>query len=503
MRLKQVVAFAGISVLFLLPNLAAAQATSSTVQAELTSLLQELIHVFTAELNLLIQQHGAANTQSPPAAPASSTCTITDTLTIGASGTAVTCLQQYLIANGFSIPAGATGYFGTQTQSAVAAWQDTHNQASFAVLAQTIDSSTASTSVSTGIGGSSIAVIGDPQVVYDYSTQHCDNLDIPDSPARAFRDAQGNVSLIASADTTRRAVGSSLYSVQHQCAVIATSHNDPVFRDFRYHQWTTSPYTIDGNTVYAIMHNEWYGHLTDSACSPTDGINDWVSALTLDISIDGGATFTQPADYIVNYPPTPWSNSFTCTKTNPTRYGDLGQSNIITKDGYYYMLYRFSSAPGQKLNTCLMRTSDLSSADSWQVWMGTSTGYVTSKTATCAPLTNMGFIGDSLTYNSYLKEYVATGSSSKNPVRGMPAGFYYSTSPDLINWSLPHFIMSDTNGTQTFAYPSLLDPTDTTRNFEVTGQRPYLYYTTINDKATPSDPQDLNRNLMRVQIQFQ
>jgi peptidoglycan hydrolase-like protein with peptidoglycan-binding domain len=50
-------------------------------------------------------------------------CTFTRALTIGASGADVTCLQQALIAGGFSIPAGATGYFGEQTRSAVAAWQ--------------------------------------------------------------------------------------------------------------------------------------------------------------------------------------------------------------------------------------------------------------------------------------------------------------------------------------------------------------------------------------------
>ena len=35
----------------------------------------------------------------------------------------MTCLQQALIAGGYSIPAGATGYFGAQTQAAVSAWQ--------------------------------------------------------------------------------------------------------------------------------------------------------------------------------------------------------------------------------------------------------------------------------------------------------------------------------------------------------------------------------------------
>jgi len=44
-------------------------------------------------------------------------------LTVGSTGAAVTCLQQSLIAAGYSIPAGATGYFGSQTMAAVAAWQ--------------------------------------------------------------------------------------------------------------------------------------------------------------------------------------------------------------------------------------------------------------------------------------------------------------------------------------------------------------------------------------------
>ncbi len=44
-------------------------------------------------------------------------------LTVGSRGADVTALQQTLIAAGYSIPAGATGYFGAQTQAAVAMWQ--------------------------------------------------------------------------------------------------------------------------------------------------------------------------------------------------------------------------------------------------------------------------------------------------------------------------------------------------------------------------------------------
>lgn len=49
--------------------------------------------------------------------------TFTRDLTIGATGADVTALQNWLIQRGYSIPAGATGYFGTQTQGAVSAYQ--------------------------------------------------------------------------------------------------------------------------------------------------------------------------------------------------------------------------------------------------------------------------------------------------------------------------------------------------------------------------------------------
>lgn len=44
-------------------------------------------------------------------------------LTVGSTGANVTALQNYLIGMGYSIPAGATGYFGSQTQAALAAYQ--------------------------------------------------------------------------------------------------------------------------------------------------------------------------------------------------------------------------------------------------------------------------------------------------------------------------------------------------------------------------------------------
>jgi len=52
-----------------------------------------------------------------------SAATFSANLTVGSKGADVTALQTALIAGGYSIPAGATGYFGSQTKAAVMKYQ--------------------------------------------------------------------------------------------------------------------------------------------------------------------------------------------------------------------------------------------------------------------------------------------------------------------------------------------------------------------------------------------
>ena len=71
-----------------------------------------------AQINALLAQIAALQGGS-----ASASASFTMDLTLGSSGAEVTALQNWLISKGYSIPAGATGYFGAQTQSALAAYQ--------------------------------------------------------------------------------------------------------------------------------------------------------------------------------------------------------------------------------------------------------------------------------------------------------------------------------------------------------------------------------------------
>lgn len=77
----------------------------------------------TAEMEALIASLQAQLSALSGGSSSSASMTFTMDLTLGSSGAEVTALQNWLISKGYSIPAGATGYFGAQTQAALAAYQ--------------------------------------------------------------------------------------------------------------------------------------------------------------------------------------------------------------------------------------------------------------------------------------------------------------------------------------------------------------------------------------------
>ncbi len=108
------------SMLSLAPMAQAAALTSAQVQSILS-----LLSSFGASSTVIanVQASLTGGTPSSTTTSTSSSCSFTRDLTIGSTGSDVTCLQNALIAGGYSIPAGATGYFGGETRAAVSAWQ--------------------------------------------------------------------------------------------------------------------------------------------------------------------------------------------------------------------------------------------------------------------------------------------------------------------------------------------------------------------------------------------
>jgi hypothetical protein len=358
---------------------------------------------------------------------------------------------------------------------------------------------------------------GAQETVFDWSRDACEPRDIPDEPAHAFRDDRGEVHLIASHYVSRANTGPTLDRVRHRCPVIMRSSYDRSPSKYAYKEWMFSPYTVDGRTVYALVHDEFHGDEVPGECPSGNFFKCWYNAITLARSTDRGATFDHarpPPGHLV--------------AEVPYRYvPDAGQvglfqpSNIVKKGDYYYALV---SAPSpryglQKPGDCLIRTNRLADPASWRAWNGDDFSVqfvdpyrVRANPAdhVCEPVSpnEIGGMTGSLTYNSYFGKYLlVSNSTAYDPAkRRNVSGFYYSLSDDLISWR-PRKLIKEVVLLQTYKcgdpdpvlYASVLDPESTSPNFETTGRRPYLYFTRFHYKACR---QTLDRDLLRVPIEF-
>ena len=94
-------------------------------EAQIQSILS-LLSSFGAEQAVINNVNSSLRGQATSGTGSTGTaaCTFTGSLTIGSKGAEVTCLQDYLTGTGhFTFSGGSTGFFGSVTQSAVAAWQ--------------------------------------------------------------------------------------------------------------------------------------------------------------------------------------------------------------------------------------------------------------------------------------------------------------------------------------------------------------------------------------------
>ncbi len=354
--------------------------------------------------------------------------------------------------------------------------------------------------------------LGPEEIVFDWTTQKCVNDDIPDTPARAFRDVNGNIQLISTHFTNRRFIGSSLDTVAHACPVLLSSSLDSNPSQYDDHEWLASIYTLDGQTIYGLVHNEYQGYLYNTCPSYA---SCWYNAITSAVSTNAGASYTQATapNHLVASVPYQYVNNVGFP------YGYFAPSNIIYKDGYYYAFMQIEQYQSQPWGVCLMRTQTLSNPSSWMFWDGSGftntpiNPYTTPVTNVashlCQPVSqqNLNKIIGSVTYNNYLGKYIMVGvHQTSNAVAD--SGFFYSLSDDLINWGPPQLLMTailpwmpesqGAGGGQYQLYPVLLEETSS-RNFEVTGQMPYLYYAKKNPNSVEPS---LDRDLVRRRLTF-
>jgi hypothetical protein len=356
---------------------------------------------------------------------------------------------------------------------------------------------------------------GPEQIVFQWSTQRCEDLDIPDLPARAFRDVAGQIQLIASHYVVRRFIGPTLDTLVHQCVPVFTSTpvSDP--SQFHGYQWISSTYTLDGATIYALVHNEHHGALYGSTSCPSgDAGRCWYNAIDWMRSFDGGFTYSGgiakdgsalPGKFVATIP------SQYIPDGGPMGY--FTPSNIVQRNGYYYSIFMAIDPSGVNQRVCVMRTATLSDPASWRAWDGTSfslsnhSPYLTGKGITpslpCVGINTQ--MVESVTWNTVLGKYLLLGHTWAPG--GQSAGVYASTSDDLVTWT-PRVLALQVTPTwawqcgdpDPYAYPSILDPADVSRNFEVSGGDLWLYLTRFHPDGCQLG---LNRDLVRIPLRIE
>jgi hypothetical protein len=357
-----------------------------------------------------------------------------------------------------------------------------------------------------------LTVVGAPQVVFDWSSEACSPNEEADLPARALRDASGQVELFLSHYVNYRLVGHSLRWLHPDCRPVMASPENGHPAAFADRQWIGSLSSRDGQTVWALVHDEYQGNRHPGHCPSGSYYGCWYNSITLARSRDGGRSFQPvPGRRLVAAP------SFRF-RPGVRPLGIFGPSNIVRgPDGALYSLLGVRDLSGRR-GVCPVRTRTIGSAASWRAsdghgfslrfgdpYRGAQRPRLPCRLVAAGRIAEMT---ESLTFNTVLDRYLLVGLAPPGPLSVGPKvwGIYYSTSTDLIHWT-PRTLITRAVSKQSFrcggpspiAYPSLIDPHSRSRTFATSGAHPYLYYTQFNYRdCRQTEDRDLAR--MRLSI---
>ncbi len=384
-----------------------------------------------------------------------------------------------------------------------------------------------------GWSGPIILELGPEETVFDYQVDRCAELDLPDVYAHAVRTPDGIVLASGNAPDNHFLFGPCFNTLERSCIPVFQSGDQWPVETFDHQEWITSLYSEDGVTIHALVHNEYHDPYAPN-CKPgvTDPSNPcWYNFFSYAVSHDGGRSFTQPESphHLVAIPPFQWNPDAVPGRVPPP-HGYFEPSNIVFHNGHYYVIFFAitSNTNAAERGTCIMRTHDVSDPGSWLIWDGQDfsiplvvpypdepedpqallPAFISNRT--------IRDLRGSLTWNTYLNQFMLIGASVF-PVDGEETcGFFLSRSNDLINWSEPQMIRSTVFGwppceratpelaarnIRQEAYPSLIDHDAPDISFTKVGQNAFLYYMQNMDNFGP-DGWGLRRNLVRIPIRF-
>ena len=357
------------------------------------------------------------------------------------------------------------------------------------------------------------------ETVFDWSQEACVKSHVPDAPARAFRDAQGEIHLIISHNDNRAHTGPTLDTVKRNCSVIHEAHRSPVLAQFDDLSWISGVYTKDGKTVYALAHTELRGERIPGQCPAGKYSACLLNTVTGLVSTDGGRSFLPAVNG--GRPPVVATLPYSYPTDRTSRVGYANPTNIIERDGWYYAFMFADGYRGQKRGNCLIRTKTLEDPSSWRAWDGKdfSVRFVDPfrdavqdpEAHVCAPVAPQvinRMIGGLVTHRDSGAVIAIFGDKRPQPDGRVVEGIFTATSRDLLTWSEPSLVMEaellwdlGCGEREVFFYPSLIDPAARTPSFEDFGDTGFLYLARYQNFKNCKVTWD--RDLVRVPVRLQ
>ncbi|MCJ2032488.1 hypothetical protein MKK50_24275 [Methylobacterium sp. J-043] len=360
-----------------------------------------------------------------------------------------------------------------------------------------------------------LTLTGPERTIFSPARDACDGADVPDAPARAFRDASGQIAVYGLHYRNRALRGLDLDSLKIDCRVVLDSGEkpDPALYDDR--SWITATWTEDGTNVAALLHHEYQANEHEGRCRSKVYMECWYNTVTAAFSRDGGRSFTRAA------PPAVVAGApFRQEEGQGRHRGFFNPSNIFGEGRFRYFLASTTGwdRPGsdQAAGVCLFRTERPDDPTSWRAWTGT--GFTaafpdpyrkTFKIAdTCRPVGPFPAPVGAVVRHRGSGAWIAVFMAAKGGA--FPeSGFYWSTSRDLLVWDVPRLLLAGATlyddpcraKGRLIAYPSLLDPGAKGRNFDDVGESALLTFATLRTEGcTITSDRDLVRRPVSIKV---
>jgi hypothetical protein len=339
--------------------------------------------------------------------------------------------------------------------------------------------------------------VGPEVVIFDPRRDACDGHDVPDTPLRAWRGADGAIHAFALHYENRRMSGASILALRPECAIVyrGSGNPDPAAHDDR--AWIAATFTEDGKTIQALVHHEYQANTHPGRCRFAEYIKCWWNSVLAIRSEDGGRSFRRGNPLPVAATPFPQEEG------QGRHRGFFNPSNIIEIDGALHAMIGttgWEAAPGrpaQASGVCLFRADDRGRSD-WRAWDGqrfsarfpgpSRKGVPQQPCAALAPFpAPVGSVVRHRPSGRWLAIYQAkVGMPDGRGGSYSASGFYLAASPDLRAWSEPTLVLATKTlyddpcgGAVLRSYPVLIDEAAQSRNFADTGEEALLVFSEL------------------------